>query len=64
MEIAAHKSYSELDYEINFWRTKSGMEVDFVLGGGEVAIEVKCTYRVDRRDLRYARTKLLLSFKL
>jgi len=52
MEIAAHNSYNELDYEINFWRTKSGLEVDFVLGGGEVAIEVKGTSRIDKRDLR------------
>lgn len=33
MEMVAHSSYSELDYEINFWRTRSGLEVDFVLGG-------------------------------
>ena len=52
MEIAAHDSYNELDYEINFWRTKSGLEVDFVLGGGEVAIEVKGTTYVEKRDLR------------
>ena len=52
MELSAHKSYNELDYEINFWRTKSGLEVDFVLGTGEVAIEVKGTDRVDKRDLR------------
>ena len=52
MEIAAHNSYNELDYEINFWRTKSGLEVDFVIGGGEVAIEVKGTAYVDNRDLR------------
>lgn len=29
MELHAHRSYSELDYAINFWRTKSGLEVDF-----------------------------------
>jgi predicted AAA+ superfamily ATPase len=52
MELVAHCSYNELDYEINFWRTKSGLEVDFVLGRGEVAIEVKGTSRVDQRDLR------------
>jgi len=52
MEIAAYNSYKELDYEINFWRTKSGLEVDFVLGSGEVAIEVKGAARVERRDLR------------
>jgi predicted AAA+ superfamily ATPase len=51
MEIAAYNSYFELDYDINFWRTKSGLEVDFVLGDGEVAIEVKGTAQVTRRDV-------------
>lgn len=52
MELAAHASYRELGYDINFWRTKAGAEVDFVLGRGEVAIEVKGTSRVDDRELR------------
>ena len=52
MELAAHASYSDLQYDIHFWRTKSGLEVDFVLGPGEVAIEAKGTSRVDGRDLR------------
>jgi predicted AAA+ superfamily ATPase len=52
MELVAHSSYNELDYEINFWRTKSGLEIDFVLGKGEVAIEVKGSNRVEQRDLR------------
>ncbi len=52
MELAAYESYADLDFGINFWRTKTGMEVDFVLGKGEVAIEVKGTNRVDKRDLK------------
>jgi predicted AAA+ superfamily ATPase len=52
MELRAHSSYHELDYPIRFWRTKSGQEVDFILGEGEVAIEAKGTARVDNRDLR------------
>ena len=52
MEISAFNSYNELDYDINFWRTKSGLEVDFVLGRGEVAIEVKGSSLIDKRDLR------------
>lgn len=52
MELNAHRSYHDLNYDINFWRTKSGIEVDFVLGGGEVAIEVKGTKRVDGTDLK------------
>lgn len=51
-EIVAHSSYRELDYRINYWRTKSGLEVDFVLGDGEVAIEVKGQSHVDSKDLR------------
>jgi predicted AAA+ superfamily ATPase len=52
MEIRAHRSLSDLNYSINFWRTKSGLEADFVLGDGQVAIEVKGTNRVERSELR------------
>ena len=51
-EIVAHSSYSELNYRINYWRTKSGLEVDFILGDGEVAIEVKGKSHVANKDLR------------
>jgi predicted AAA+ superfamily ATPase len=56
MELLAHRVYSELNYDVNFWRTKSGLEVDFILGHGEVAIEVKGTSRVDKADLRPLKT--------
>ena len=52
MEILAHRSYRELDYDLNFWRTKSGLEVDFIVGRGEVAIEVKGSSRIDSSDVR------------
>jgi predicted AAA+ superfamily ATPase len=52
MEIVAHASYSEPNYAIHYWRTKSGLEVDFILGGGEVSIEVKGQSHVENRDLR------------
>jgi uncharacterized protein len=52
MELRAHRSLSELNYPINFWRTKSGLEADFVLGGGQVAIEVKGSSRIERSELR------------
>ncbi len=52
MELTAYASYSDLRFDIHFWRTKSGLEVDFVLGSGEVAVEVKGAARIDRRDLR------------
>jgi len=55
MEILAHRSYRELGYDVHFWRTKSGLEVDFVLGEAEVAVEVKGTSRLDPSDFRSLR---------
>ena len=51
METWAHAGYTEARYDIRFWRTNTGMEVDFVLGEGEVAVEVKGASRVDPSDL-------------
>ncbi len=53
MELRACRAYRELDFPIRFWRTKSGLECDFVLGpAGETAIEVKGGARVRTEDLR------------
>ena len=51
MEMVAYKSYSGGDFAINFWRTKTGLEVDFVIGEGETAIEIKSSGRIDGKDL-------------
>ena len=56
MELLAHRVYRDLNYDVNFWRTKSGLEVDFIIGHGEVAIEVKGTSRIDNTDLRPLKT--------
>ncbi len=42
-ELHAHSMYSGLNYPITYWRTASGLEVDFILGSHEIAIEVKAT---------------------
>jgi len=52
MEIKAYSSYSGKDFQINYWRTKYGMEIDFVLNEGEVIVEVKGTTRVESSDLK------------
>ena len=52
MELLAHRSYKEADYKFQFWRTKTGNEVDFILRDGEIAVEVKGTSRVDKADFR------------
>jgi len=51
-EIYAHSRYSENEYPIYYWRTASQLEVDFVLGNHEVAIEVKATEQASDRHLR------------
>ena len=52
MELAAHASYRDLHYDVHYWRTRSGLEVDFILGEGEVAVEVKGSAQVRDRALR------------
>ena len=51
-EIYAHSRYSEKEYSISYWRTTSQLEVDFILGDHEVAIEIKSTDHVDNRHLK------------
>lgn len=50
-EIFAHSSYSDVRYPIHYWRTASGIEVDFVLGDHEVAVEVKATPMAHKRHI-------------
>jgi predicted AAA+ superfamily ATPase len=47
MELRAHASYAprQMGLPVSYWRTASGIEVDFILGDAEVAIEVKATDR-------------------
>ncbi len=51
-ELVAHSSYSDLNYPITYWRTASSIEVDFILGDHEVAIEVKGSNEVRPRHLK------------
>lgn len=51
-EIYAHSKYSDLNYPIRYWRTTSNMEVDFILGDHEIAIEAKSSEMVNPRHFR------------
>ena len=51
-EIYAHSHYSDLNYPMYYWRTTSQIEIDFVLGDHEVAIEVKSTNEANHRHLK------------
>lgn len=50
-ELYAHSHYSGLDYTISYWRTASQLEVDFILGQHQVALEVKGTDTISSRHL-------------
>lgn len=51
-EIYAYSGYSGLEFPISYWRTTSQIEVDFILGNHQVAIEVKGTRQVNPRHLK------------
>ena len=53
----AINDYGDHRYQIHFWRTQGGSEVDFVLYGprGLLAIEVKRSAHVERKDTRSLR---------
>ena len=56
-ELRAVNEYRELGYDIHFWRTSGGLEVDFVLYGprGLIAIEVKRSRNPGLKDTRSLR---------
>ncbi len=51
MEILNFRRYRAPDLDVRFWRTSTGLEVDFVLGDMAAAIEVKSGTRVHDGDL-------------
>ncbi len=52
MELRAYQSYRNPEMMIHFWRTSNGAEIDFILGHGDVALEVKGKSSVSERDIR------------
>lgn len=51
-ELFAYSKYSGKDFTISYWRTASQIEVDFILGDNEIAIEVKSSDMVNPKHLR------------
>jgi predicted AAA+ superfamily ATPase len=51
-ELCAHRSYSGMDYDLAYWRLASGIEVDFIVGDMELAIEAKSSSRITTDHLR------------
>lgn len=51
-ELFAHSHYSGAQYPLYYWRTASQIEIDFVLGDHEIAIEVKSTKNATPRHAK------------
>lgn len=51
LELRSYLDYHRLDEELTYWRSRSQLEVDFVVGNN-VAVEVKAKGRVSDRDYR------------
>ena len=52
MELKAYQAYRNPELEISYWRTSSGLEVDFILGEMDIAIEVKGSTKVHHGHTR------------
>jgi len=52
LELYVHSTYSGSIYPISYGRTTSQIEVDFILGDHEVAVEVKSTEMVNSRHIK------------
>lgn len=52
LELIAYKHLNDRDFEISYWRTKTGIEVDFILGSANVIIEVKIMDHIHKNDLK------------
>ena len=55
-ELAAWVAYTGFDGDLTHWRLPSGVEVDFVLGGMELAVEAKASAVIGRHHLRGLRS--------
>lgn len=56
--LRAWIDYSNSDFTLHFWRTRSGVEVDFIVYGSEgiFAIEVKNSLRLQPQDIKSLRS--------
>jgi predicted AAA+ superfamily ATPase len=51
MELRAYLSYRRKKLHLTYWRSKSGHEVDFLIGT-RTAIEVKTSRKISKNDLK------------
>ncbi len=55
-ELTSYLSYRDVDTGLSYWRLPSGIEVDFIVGDMQMAIEAKASARITRNHLKGLRT--------
>jgi predicted AAA+ superfamily ATPase len=54
MELRAYLSYRRIKAPLNYWRSRDGLEVDFIIGDQQ-AVEVKASNNIQKKDLQSLR---------
>jgi predicted AAA+ superfamily ATPase len=55
LELLAYRGINDLDFTVDYWRTKTGLEIDFVLSTHNeilAAIEIKISSKIHQTDLK------------
>jgi predicted AAA+ superfamily ATPase len=56
MELKAYQAYRNPELPLSYWRTSAGVEVDFILGDMECALEIKTSTRIDHHAAKAIKT--------
>ncbi|MCK4608710.1 MAG: ATP-binding protein [Gammaproteobacteria bacterium] len=52
MELKAYQAYKNPELQLSYWRTSSGMEVDFILGDMQLALEIKASQKIHEKHTK------------
>lgn len=72
MELKAYQAYRNPELPLSYWRTSAGVEVDFILGEMDCALEIKTSTRIDHhaakalkilRDNHTVKRSIIVSFE-
>ena len=51
-ELKSYSQYAEIFYQLSYWRLSSGLEVDFIVGHMNMAVEVKASRKIKNSHLK------------
>jgi predicted AAA+ superfamily ATPase len=50
--VASYKEFTPSKFDIKYWRTNPGLEVDFILAHGNITVEAKISQPIKKRDIK------------